>query len=147
MNLGLAIFLSAIFLGGIWLYYITKDRWNWNKIWLKTAKYLGLVILLIVVIGGIVQLVKYIQSKNSSAENLQKAGEIYIEDLEKTLVERFIPTKAEMFWDVSLGTNKNDLVFYKETPTKKLSNKIWLYEWEKKLKLIHTFRIMKLQQF
>ena len=70
MNLGLAIFLSAIFLGSIWLYYITKDRWNWKKIWMKTLKYLGLIILLIAIIIGIVQLVKYIQSKDSSPKEL-----------------------------------------------------------------------------
>jgi len=130
MNLGLAIFLSAIFLGSIWLYYITKDRWNWKKIWFKTVKYLGLVILLIVVTGGIVQLVKYIQWKNSSTENLQKVRGEYRE----RLGEKFIPTKAEMFWDVSLGTNKKDLVFYRGTPTKKLSDKIWLYEWSRAAK-------------
>jgi len=31
MNLGLAIFLSSLFIGMIWLYSFTKDKWNWKK--------------------------------------------------------------------------------------------------------------------
>ena len=31
MTLGLGIFLSAFFLGTIYLYGQTKDRWNWKE--------------------------------------------------------------------------------------------------------------------
>ena len=31
MNLGLAIFLSSLFIGMIWLYSFTKDKWDWKK--------------------------------------------------------------------------------------------------------------------
>lgn len=132
MNLGLAIFLSAIFLGSIWLYYITKDRWNWKKIWRKTVKYLGLIILLIAIITGIVQLVKYIQSKDSSPEELSGRRGRFEEFLEKEKGEAFIPTKAEMFWDVSLGTYKKDVIFYRGKPTVKKNKNLWLYTWGRK---------------
>jgi len=32
MTLGLGIFLSSLFLGTIFLFFATKDRWNWKKI-------------------------------------------------------------------------------------------------------------------
>jgi hypothetical protein len=32
VELGTAIFLSALVLGVVGLYAVTKDRWNWRKI-------------------------------------------------------------------------------------------------------------------
>jgi len=44
MNLGLAIFLSAVFLGTVALYIATMDRWNWKKIVIRPL--LGVLLLL-----------------------------------------------------------------------------------------------------
>ena len=49
MNLGLAIFLSAVFLGTVALYIATMDRWNWKKIIIRPL--LG--VLLLLVVGGV----------------------------------------------------------------------------------------------
>ncbi len=48
MTLGTGIFLSAAFLGLIFLYHSTKDRWNWTK----GAKRLGFLAVGLVVLGG-----------------------------------------------------------------------------------------------
>lgn len=124
MNLGLSIFLSAILICCVWLYYITKDRWNWKKILFKTSKYLGLLILGFAIIVGLVYLFEYVQSEN-------KKNNIPIIKNESVNLE-FVPFKVNSFWDITLGTNKNDVIFYRGTPTKKINDKIWLYEWGKK---------------
>ena len=49
MSLGLGIFLSSLFLGIIFLFNATKDRWNWKKILLVWPL---IVILVVGVIGG-----------------------------------------------------------------------------------------------
>ena len=51
MDLGLAIFLSSVFLGLIYLYNSTKDRWDWRKnIW-RMVK-LALVVITVLGVGG-----------------------------------------------------------------------------------------------
>lgn len=32
MTIGTAIFLSALILGSVWLYVVTRGRWNWKFI-------------------------------------------------------------------------------------------------------------------
>jgi len=49
MTLGLGIFLSSLFLGVIYLFVVTKDRWNWKKILFVWPL---IVILVVGVIGG-----------------------------------------------------------------------------------------------
>ena len=50
MSIGTGIFLSALFLGFIFLYISTKDRWSWKKIFLKIFKVI--VIFCILCVGG-----------------------------------------------------------------------------------------------
>src|SRR5665647_3113793 len=54
MNLGLAIFLSAIFLGLIWLYSLTKDKISFNFVKKIKIKYLIIVFLI-----GIITITSY----------------------------------------------------------------------------------------
>ena len=53
MNLGLSIFLSAVFLGIIVLFIATKDRWNWRRIVLWPIKSASWVVLVLLILGGI----------------------------------------------------------------------------------------------
>ncbi len=48
MDLGTGVFLSGFFLGFVWLYVVTKDRWNWSKVIKRTM----VVAVSIAAIGG-----------------------------------------------------------------------------------------------
>ena len=122
MNLGLSIFLSAVLICSIWLYYITRDRWNWKKIWTRLLKFIGIPLISILFVYGIIQLVKYIEWKNSENKIRKESSEIVIAEVIK-------PSKVETFSDVRLGTNKKDVIFYRGAPTRKVNDKLWLYEW------------------
>src|SRR3990172_9665717 len=98
MNLGLSIFLSAVLICSIWLYYITRDRWNWKKIWTRLLKFIGIPLISILFVYGIIQLVKYIEWKNSENKIRKESSEIVIAEVIK-------PSKVETFSDVRLGTN------------------------------------------
>lgn len=52
MTIGLGIFFGAAFLGLIYLYNITRDRWNWKKVsrWILGSA-AGLIILLLLIFG------------------------------------------------------------------------------------------------
>jgi len=130
MNLGLAIFLSSLILGLIWLYVNTKDRWNWKLIWKRALKYSLILILLLVVTTGVIQLVKYIQSKNS--EPLTDAQIRYRIEKRFRDTEDFIPTKVTRFWDVSLGAEKKDVIWNRGNPKVKKNKNLWLYTWGQK---------------
>ena len=102
MNLGLAIFLSSMILGLIFLFHSTKDRWNWKKI-IKVTSY---VLISLVIISSI----------------------YYFFFLHSNSVIYKGPSKATSFWDIKLGNSKEDVVFLRGYPDETDSLKsIWFY--------------------
>lgn len=89
MTLGTGIFLSALFLGTIFLFHTTKDRWSWAK----GGKRLGLLVLGLCVLGS----------------------GYWAYDANK---DKFLPKKPyEEFWGVKLGASMEDVIFLKGEPT------------------------------
>ncbi len=86
MELGTAVFLSAVFLGSVALFIATKDRWNWKKLLLWPLT----VVLGLSAIGG--------------------AG-FYINS---RIQER--PQKELGLWDIQLGAGPADVKFIKGNP-------------------------------
>ena len=102
MNLGLAIFLSSLILGIIFLFHSTKDRWNWKKI----IKFASIILLSLAIIFSFY----YFFFLRSSPILYKK------------------PTKATSLWDITLGDSKEDVVFLKGYPDETDSLKsIWFY--------------------
>src|SRR5439155_10687384 len=106
MSLGLAIFLSALFLGIIALFIATKDRWNWKKLILWP---LGISFGLLI-FGGIGV---YVYSLIPYRPEVQ--------DKPKPMVQ-------DTFWDISLNMSKADVKFIKGAPTKTEGEDLWIYE-------------------
>jgi len=105
MNLGLAIFLSAVFLGIIVLFIATKDRWNWRKIVLLPIKSAVWAILVLSILGGI---------------------GLYVNEV---LLNR--PKLQTSFWGISLDSTEADVKFTKGTPTDSSGDdnrKVWHYK-------------------
>ena len=102
MNLGLAIFLSSLILGIIFLFHSTKDRWNWKKI----IKFTSIILLSLLIIFSFY----YLFFLNSNTVSYKK------------------PTKATSFWDINLGDSKEDVIFLKGYPDETDSVKsVWFY--------------------
>jgi hypothetical protein len=105
MTLGTGVFLSSLFLGLIFLYIVTRDRWKWKKIVFRsTALVVGLAII------GSAGFYAY----TSYADRAQR---------------------AESLWAVSIGETESDVKFAKGEPSKisdsSANNDIrWLYEME-----------------
>lgn len=104
MTLGTGIFLAALFLGTIFLYHSTKDRWNW----LKGVKRIGLFILSLIVLGG-----------GWWAYQANR--------------DLFIPLEPyQAFGGIKLGAHQEDVLFLMGEPTSKGESKskdlIWFYK-------------------
>jgi len=84
MSLGLGIFLSSLFLGIIFLFVSTKDRWNWKKILLIWPLYF---VLVVGVIGG---------------------GGFYIYNHYENK-----PITYDTYWDIPINSNITDILFLK----------------------------------
>ena len=100
MSVGLGIFLSALFLGFIFLFNKTKDRWNWKKIILIWPLSIALII---GIVGG--------------------AG-LYISANYDRWIKFFIkPETYNTYLDISLNGSESDVIFIKgnEGYTKKIS--------------------------
>jgi len=82
MSLGTAVAILAL----VVLYWITRDRWNWLKIW----KWIGAVLAVLIAVGGI------------------GGGAIYWYDNQ--------PQVAESYWNLSLGDEVADVRFFKGLP-------------------------------
>jgi len=124
MNLGLAIFLSSIFLGGIWLYYITRDGWNWKKI----IKWLGsIIVLLLIVIGGILFYQNFINKKHSYIE---KENSNDLTELRKEKLKDFKRERLTMLGGFELGKTQSDIKFLYGHPESiyKKGLEVWRYE-------------------
>jgi len=102
MNLGLAIFLSSLFLGVIFLFHSTKDRWNWKKI----IKFTSIVLLSLSIIFSA----------------------YYIFFLSSNTISYHKPIKATEFWEIKLGDSKEYVKFLKGNPNEIDSLKsVWIY--------------------
>ncbi len=120
MTLGTGIFLSSIFLGLIFLFHSTKDRWNWRKI----IKRGGVTILVLIILGGGGFTALIYQHQISEYFS---TGSIINLDAS--------PKKYEEVWDIKLGASQEDLLFLKGIPSSKTSNKdpnekVWFYKQE-----------------
>lgn len=96
MTLGTGIFLSALFLGTIFLYHSTKDRWNWTK----GMKRLAFLVVGLIVIGSVTGL--YGKYNKGIAPAWKKAPVVYTS-----------------FWGIELGSKKADVLFLKGKPSSK----------------------------
>ena len=86
MGLAVAIFLSSVLLALAALFITTKDRWNWPKIVLYST---FCVVLLAVVVAGSVYTYWVISNR---------------------------PRVTTEFWEISLGSTRNDVKFLKGEP-------------------------------
>jgi len=90
MSLGLGIFLSSIFLGIVFLFISTKDRWSWKKILFIWPLR---IVLVVVVIGGI--------------------GSFIFIQYEKYVNK---PKIYDTYLDIPLGAKIDDVLFLKGEP-------------------------------
>jgi hypothetical protein len=103
MNLGLAIFLSSIILGLIFLFNSTKDRWNWKRIFM----YSGIILFSLILLSSIYYFF-FFPSINSSYQK---------------------PYKSTELWEIKLGDSPKDVIFLKGYPDELDSlNSIWYYK-------------------
>jgi hypothetical protein len=89
MELGTAVFLSAVLLSLVGLYAATKDRWNWKKVFLWL---LGVLVTLAALAGGGVYIYTLIESR---------------------------PKPQTSFWNIPLNATEADVKFLKGEPTKR----------------------------
>lgn len=86
MTTGEGIFYGLVFLGLIWLYSVTRDRWNWKRI----AKWaVGVFVLPLIGLGLWLGVSNYLESR---------------------------PQVATVFWGLSPGITKDELFFRKGKP-------------------------------
>jgi len=90
MELGTAVFLSAVLLSIVGLYAATKDRWNWKKILLWP---LGVIVALAVLVGG---------------------GYYIYYQIDQG------PKPQTSFWDIPLDATEAEVRFLRGEPTKRV---------------------------
>lgn len=94
MELGTGIFLSSLVLAGVFLFSITKDRWNWKNITKFTAIFAMSSLAIVTLI-------------------------IYLQDITKSQKISFTTFKAPVkFAGVSLNESKSDVLFRLGKPEK-----------------------------
>ena len=111
MNLGLAIFLSAVFLGTVALYIATMDRWNWKKIIFRPL--LGVLLLLGLCGLGLLLWLYWPQAEKTT--QTFRPEELRLGNLVGDIVT-----------EVPLGSSKADVRFLKGEPTGKVPDR-WRY--------------------
>jgi len=98
MGTGFLIFLSFVFLGLIILFIVTKDRWNWKEIIVRP-----IILILSLSLLATIGIISYIKISN-------------------------MPKEISTFWEISLGSTKDDVKSIKGEPSKQLSGPgYWLY--------------------
>lgn len=132
MTLGTGIFLAALFLGIVYLYINTRDRWDWKKI--AKRFFLGIIALILVLVvgAGVTDLYNYLtQDKDLSAKNedvglvttLEKIslGE-KISDIEFKLAVKNITPKSDKADEAEYQlSNEPRLKFYVDKTSKLVS--------------------------
>ncbi len=113
MNLGLAIFLSAVFLGTVALYIATMDRWNWKKIIFRPL--LGG--LLLIVLSGVGLLLWVYWPQAEKTTRTFRPEELQL---------RLFNLVGDVVTEVPLGSSKADVRFLKGEPTSELPDR-WRY--------------------
>ena len=104
MTLGTGLFLSSVFLGLIFLFHSTKDRWNWKKIMKRS----GISILALLVLG----------SSIAAYFNFQSDIEAFFSNSE-AVANLNTPKVHDEFWGVKIGASQDDVLFLKGKPNKK----------------------------
>ncbi|QQS37036.1 MAG: hypothetical protein IPM56_03525 [Ignavibacteriales bacterium] len=123
MNLGLSIFLSTILICSVWLYYITRDRWRWNKI-LKVVAILG-------GISAIVLLSIFVYNEFLKTKPIKKeilSLEESRDERRKEILSKFKPEKLTKLGNFELGESQSNIKFRNGKPQKIFSSpEIWVY--------------------
>jgi hypothetical protein len=101
MNLGTGIFLSSVFLGLVWLFLGTKDRWNWPRI----VKVLAAFAVVAVLAAASISHVRY-----------REEAEQYRKDR----------NTQKSFCGLRIGQSKNDVKSIKGAPSEEAEDQ-WLY--------------------
>jgi hypothetical protein len=97
MELGTGVFLSAVFLGTVALFIVTKDRWNWKKVFLLPV----VTILGLSVIGGTAV---YFYNQYQSRPVLQTT-----------------------LWGIALGASPAEVKFLRGEPSERISEDTWQF--------------------
>src|SRR6266851_1724366 len=87
MTIGTGVFLSSLFLGLVFLYVFTRDRWKWKKIIFRTV---AADVILILLLATSIYGVNWYQER---------------------------PQRAASLWGVSIGASESDVKFVKGEPS------------------------------
>jgi len=130
MNLGLAIFLSALFLGFIWLYALNRDKLSSEKFSsnkkIKLVKKIIIIlsVLSVIIIGAIYSFQYYNEyKKQKHYEEIKKQKEIQNE-----LINKQSKKAVEIIFGLKLGDLRNDIIFKKGKPTFDKKD-VLIYQW------------------
>lgn len=112
MSLGFGLFLSSILFAIVFLFNITKDRWNWKKIVKISAA--STVMIAVIIAGGI-----SIEEWNAS-KNRRKVNGIDVNDI--------VVIKNE-YMDIKLSHSRADVKFVRGGPNSEEEDEkdIWTY--------------------
>jgi hypothetical protein len=115
MNLGLAIFLSAIFLGLIWLYSLTREKISFNFIKKIKLKYLIIFILFIIFSLTTYYYYPSLINKFSEKKEVKSSKSLNLDKPKKeTDVKGLVLSESEkdVIFAKGIPTSKNELGYY-----------------------------------
>ena len=122
MKLGLSIFLSTVLICSICLYYLSRDRWNWQKIFIWFGLLIA-VVMIFLIGNGIYK--TYIEKKTSVIKS-KSNEEVRIE-----LLKYFKPQKQTKLYDIELGESQANIKFNKGLPSSVYGKpEVWNYTGE-----------------
>lgn len=149
MNLGLSIFLSTILICLVWLYYITRDRWKWKKIF----KWLGIGIFIVgIILTGIFLYNNFNNEKvidrNEERTNTFDINGKRISAYDKLMEKRYgrqrvtsetsKPEKLTELEGIALEESQSDVKFVKGKPIKNFLNPdYWVYKHKREPNVIN----------
>jgi len=130
MNLGLSIFLSTILICLIWFYYITRDRWKWDKLrWKKIVKWPGIGLITVTILLLCNFLFYYIFEKSDSENAQVNLNRKKNNSLNESIKLNKKHEKSFNLEGISLGELQNNVKFVKGIPSSTNSSPdYWIYE-------------------
>ena len=133
MNLGLAIFLSAIFLGLIWLYSLTKEKINFNSIKMIKIKYLIIFILFIIFSLATYYYYPYLLNKFSKKKEVKSSESFNLDKPKKeTDIKGLVLNESEkdVIFAKGIPNSKNELGYYYGSYNPNKSGKLTVAEYD-----------------